>query len=64
MKFGVRECANIVFRAKQKTQIGTNTFNVGQPVLYIDTATASSMEQASTSVYAQLEITTKRLLES
>ena len=53
MKFGVRECANIVFRAKQKTRIGTNTFNVGQPVLYIDTATASSMEQASTSVYAQ-----------
>jgi len=53
MKFGVRECANIVFRAKQKTQIGTNTFNVDQPVLYIDTATASSMEQASTSVYAQ-----------
>ena len=53
MKFGVRECANIVFRAKQKTQIGTNTFNVGQPVLYIDTATASSMEQASTTVYAQ-----------
>jgi hypothetical protein len=53
MKFGVRECANIVFRAKQKTKIGTNTFNVGQPVLYIDTATASSMEQASTTVYAQ-----------
>ena len=53
MKFGVRECANIVFRAKQKTQIGTHTFNVGQPVLYIDTATASSMEQASTTVYAQ-----------
>ena len=53
MKFGVRECANIVFRAKQETKIGTNTFHVGQPVLYIDTATASSMEQASTSVYAQ-----------
>ena len=53
MKFGVRECANIVFRAKQLTQIGTNIFNVGQPVLYIDTATASSMEQASTTVYAQ-----------
>ena len=53
MKFGVRECANIVFRAKQETKIGTNTFHVGQPVLYIDTATTSSMEQASTSVYAQ-----------
>jgi len=53
MKFGVRECANIVFRAKQETTIGTNKFHVGQPVLYIDTATTSSMEQASTSVYAQ-----------
>ena len=53
MKFGVRQCANIVFRAKQETKIGTNTFHVGQPVLYIDTATTSSMEQASSSVYAQ-----------
>ena len=53
MKFGVRQCANIVFRAKQETRIGTNTFHVGQPVLYIDTATASSMEQASSTVYAQ-----------
>ncbi len=53
MKFGVRQCANIVFRAKQKTTIGTATFNVGQPVLYIDTATTSSMEQASSTVYAQ-----------
>ena len=53
MKFGVRQCANIVFRAKQETVIGTSRFHVGQPVLYIDTATTSSMEQASTSVYAQ-----------
>ncbi len=53
MKFGVRQCANIVFRAKQETKIGTNTFHVGQPVLYIDTATTSSLEQASASVYAQ-----------
>ena len=53
MKFGIRQCANIVFRAKQETKIGTNTFHVGQPVLYIDTATTSSMEQASTTVYAQ-----------
>ena len=53
MKFGVRECANIVFRAKQETKIGTNTFHVGQPVLYIDTATASTLEQTSASVYAQ-----------
>lgn len=53
MKFGVRECANIVFRAKQETVIGTSRFHVGQPVLYIDTATTSAMEQASSTVYAQ-----------
>lgn len=53
MKYGVRQCANIVFRAKQETRIGTNTFHIGQPVLYIDTATTSSLEQASSTVYAQ-----------
>lgn len=53
MKYGVRQCANIVFRAKQETVIGTNAFHVGQPVLYIDTATTSSLEQASSTVYAQ-----------
>ncbi len=53
MKFGVRECANIVFRAKQPIRIGTATFQAGQPVLYIDTATTSSIEQATTTVYAQ-----------
>ena len=48
MKFGVRECANIVFRAKQPIRIGTATFQAGQPVLYIDSATTSSLEQATT----------------
>ena len=53
MKFGVRECANIVFSAKQPIRIGTATFQAGQPVLYIDSATTSSLEQATTTVYAQ-----------
>ena len=53
MKFGVRECANIVFRAKTPTTIGKYHFKAGQPVLYIDTATTSSVEQATTTVYAQ-----------
>lgn len=53
MKFGIRECANIVFRAKQETKIGNKTFHIGQPVLYIDTATTSTLEQAATTVYAQ-----------
>ena len=53
MKFGVRECANIVFRAKQVTKIADATFQIGQPVLYIDSATTSTLEQATTTVYAQ-----------
>ena len=53
MKFGVRECANIVFRAKTPTNIGKYKFKAGQPVLYIDTATTSSVEQSTTTVYAQ-----------
>ena len=53
MKFGIRECANIVFRAKQDVKIGEQTFKKGQPVLYIDSATTSSEEQATSTVYAQ-----------
>jgi len=53
MKFGIRECANVVFRAKQNMKIGNNEFKMGQPVLYIDSATTSTVEQASTTVYAQ-----------
>ncbi len=53
MKFGIRQCANIVFRAKQEMTIGTARFHVGQPVLLIDSAQTSSLEQATTSVYAQ-----------
>lgn len=53
MKFGVRECANVVFRAKQVTKIGNATFQIGQPVLYLDTATTSTVEGSSTTVYAQ-----------
>ena len=53
MKFGVRECANIVFRAKTPTNIGKYKFKAGQPVLYIDTATTSSVEQSTNTVYAQ-----------
>lgn len=53
MKFGVRDIANVVFKAKSTQTIGNSTFKRGQPVLYIDTATASSLEQATTTVYAQ-----------
>lgn len=53
MKFGVREICNVVFKAKADTKIGNYTFKKGQPVLYIDTATTSTIEGAATQVYAQ-----------
>ena len=53
MKFGVREIANVVFRAKSPVKIGTQLFQTGQPVLYIDSAKTSTLEGAATTVYAQ-----------
>ena len=53
MKFGVREIANVVFRAKSNVKIGNTVFKVGQPVLYIDSAKTSTLEGAATTVYAQ-----------
>ena len=52
MKFGVREIANVVFRAKSAVKIGNTTFQAGQPVLYIDSAKTSTLEGAGTTVYA------------
>lgn len=53
MKFGVRDITDAVFKAKSSVKIGSSTFAKGQPVLLIDSATASSLEQAVTTVYAQ-----------
>lgn len=52
MRFGVREIANVVFKAKTTVKIGNSTFQKGQPVLYIDSAKTSTMEGAATTVYA------------
>ena len=54
MKFGVREIVDVVFKATANNQkIGDKTFKKYQPVFMIDTATTSSLEQATTTVYAQ-----------
>lgn len=53
MKFGVRECADVCFKAKAATTIGSHTFAKGEPVLYLDTAKTSTLESAATTVYAQ-----------
>lgn len=53
MKFGSREVANVVFRAKNKMTLGARTFYKDEPVLYFDTLKTSGLEGAATSVYAQ-----------
>lgn len=53
-RFGSREICDVTFKALTNgTVVGTHTFNAGQPIFVIDTATTSSMEQATTTVYAQ-----------
>lgn len=53
MLFGVREIANVTFKALSSQKIGSMEFDAGQPVLHIDSAKTSSMEGAATTVYAQ-----------
>ena len=52
MKFGVREICDVVFKALQTQQFGDVTVAKGQPVLYIDSAKTSTIEGASSTVYA------------
>ena len=54
MRFGVREICNVVFKATVKDQqIGEKKFAKGEPVIYFDSLKTSTMEQATTTVYAQ-----------
>jgi len=52
MKFGIRECTNVVFRSTDNRQIGSRFFRKGQPVLLIDSAKTSTLEGAATTSYA------------
>ena len=51
MKFGVREIANVVFKATANGKIGSMDVVAGQPVLYIESAKTSTLEGAATTVY-------------
>lgn len=53
MRFGSREVADVVFRAKGKQVLGSRTFYKNEPVLYFDTLKTSGLEGAATTVYAQ-----------
>ena len=54
MKFGVREICDVTFKTTAAGQkIGKKVFaNAGMPAFMIDTAKTSSLEQATTTVYA------------
>lgn len=53
MRFGAREIANVVLKAKAAQKIGNKIFYKNEPVIYFDTLKTSSMEGAATTVYAQ-----------
>ena len=55
MKFGVREICDVTFKTTAPGQkVGNTVFaKAGMPAFAIDTAKTSSLEQASTTVYAQ-----------
>lgn len=53
MRFGVREIAEVVLKTKSKMQLGSKTFYKNDPVLYFETLKTSSLEGATTTVYAQ-----------
>ena len=52
MRFGVRDITDVVFKARTRMKIGNQTFQAGQPVIYIDTAKTATVEGAATQVYA------------
>ena len=55
MKFGVREICDVTFKTTADGQkVGNKEFKkAGMPAFFIDTAKTSSLEQATTTVYAQ-----------
>ena len=55
MKFGVREICDVTFKTTANGQrVGNKTFaKAGMPAFMIDTAKTSSLEQATSTVYAQ-----------
>ena len=52
MRFGIREICDVVLRAKATQMLGARKFYKNEPVLYFDTLKTSSLEGASTTVYA------------
>lgn len=51
-KYGVRECCDVVFKAKSDIKLGNKQFYAGEPVLYFDTLKTNSLEGQSSTSYA------------
>lgn len=52
-RFGSREICDVTFKALNEMKVGNKVIKKGQVAFVIDTAQTSSMEQATTVVYAQ-----------
>lgn len=52
MRFGVREICEVSLKALATMKVGSRTFYKNDPVLYFDTLKTSTLEGASTTVYA------------
>lgn len=53
MRFGVREIADVTYKALTDMKVNGHDFKAGQPVFMIETATASTLEQTTSVVYAR-----------
>lgn len=53
MKFGIRECVDVVLRARGTQHIGNKVFYKNEPVIYFDSVKTSTLEGTGTTVYAQ-----------
>ena len=52
MKYGIREICEVVLKAKSNRKIGNKMFYKGEPVIYFDSLKTSTLEGATTTVYA------------
>ena len=52
MKYGIREICDVVMKARTPMKVGKKVFYKDEPVIYFDTLKTSTLEGASTTVYA------------
>lgn len=52
MKYGIREICDVVLKAKSAMKVGNKVFYKNEPVIYFDTLKTSTLEGASSTVYA------------